>query len=186
MSSANSAIRRRVGPGLPLFDLNDSQKHNVPAGQVATFRLLRKQYRLHADIDDANTVTIPVDLKNGPSVQLVIANAAPNSTESPSLRQKALNIVETSGVSVNAVDAFREKQRNELENDVLVAQQKTLRSNQEIALFKAKLDAISERDGAVVAQEESARQRAESAGAEVSTCCRHTVAGIQIVDSGRA
>ena len=103
--------------------------------------------------------------------------------ESSRLRQRALDIVETSGVSGKAINTFRETLSSELEQDVLLAQQKTLRSNQEAALWKAKLDAIAERAHAVVAQGEGARQRAEIAKAEVSTCCRHTIAGIQIVDS---
>jgi hypothetical protein len=164
-------------------DLQDSPKSPpIGAHSIAAFRLLRKLYRLHAEIGNADAFTLPVDLQNGHSIQLVIAKPNPRVGEISGLGQNALDIVASSGMPAKDIDTFTDTLRSDLSTYVDVSTTEVDHRNHAAAIWAQKLQDLAASQTSTVVELDTALKNVDKAKAELSTCCHHSVLGVDIVD----
>jgi hypothetical protein len=165
-------------------DLQDSATISIDAHSIHPFRLLRRQYRLHAEIEDAESFSFPVNLNSGHSVQLVIAKPNPTAAEISSLGQGALDVVAMSGMPPAEITAFTNTVQSQLSAQADSAVTRKANADRVADHWTQQVAEITALETAAAAEAQSSEQNAENAKRELLTCCHRTnPVGIETVDS---
>jgi hypothetical protein len=164
-------------------DLQDSDPMPVGANAVVPLWLLRKNYRVHFNAENGQSITKAVDLSSSPFARLFVADASDNVTITSNLAQKSLEVLQQTGAGAEYAKDFVDAVGNEISATSRRRAAVATEADSHAASMDAQVGEIAQRDRVLVAEARSRQQQADEARAEATACCRRVIAGVSIVDS---